>query len=479
MSLSFKSIQSLVLPMIRIFFILAIFCLMVSAQTLSPDTKYVVGVTVDSIGVAHYAYFQNSPSNVLTFSATDSSMQCVPMGSLTGQIPVVPIPMAAIPSVKTILDQITSNGTPAAFKDVSFFATSAQGMLAATALQSQSQVDWNATLSPAAILNKPSLAAIATSGAYSDLSGKPALGTAAAQNIGAFDAAGAAATTQAFAIQRANHTGTQAPDTITGLATVATTGAYGDLSGKPTLGTAASQSSSAFATSAQGTKADSALQSYTEMDPVAGAALVTHAALTTAAHGGIATSAQGTKADTAVQPVRAIATTAPLAGGGDLSADRTLTIGAATQSAAGSLSAADKTKLDGISSWTFGSPINATRTIQTVAAAANGWQLSSTRNATVSYSTALTTTTTIGGPSDGSVVLEVCSTNSPTAGNWITINTARASQTATLAIVLQLSSVNASTVVGIVPAGYYVRLRSITTAGTFSAAYVSGQEVLQ
>lgn len=43
-----------------------------------------------------------------------------------------------------------------------------------------------------------------------------------------------------------------------------------------------------------------------------------------------------------------LSTTAPLAGGGDLSANRTLTISAATTGAAGSMSAADKTKLDGI-----------------------------------------------------------------------------------------------------------------------------------
>ncbi len=43
---------------------------------------------------------------------------------------------------------------------------------------------------------------------------------------------------------------------------------------------------------------------------------------------------------------RAINTTAPLTGGGDLSADRTLAISAATTIAAGSMSAADKTKLD-------------------------------------------------------------------------------------------------------------------------------------
>ena len=45
-----------------------------------------------------------------------------------------------------------------------------------------------------------------------------------------------------------------------GLATVATTGAYGDLSGKPTLGTAAATASTDYATAAQGTLAATAVQ---------------------------------------------------------------------------------------------------------------------------------------------------------------------------------------------------------------------------
>lgn len=61
-------------------------------------------------------------------------------------------------------------------------------------------------------------------------------------------------------LARANHTGTQAASTITGLATVATTGAYGDLSGLPTLGTAAATNATAYATAAQGAKADTAVQ---------------------------------------------------------------------------------------------------------------------------------------------------------------------------------------------------------------------------
>lgn len=70
------------------------------------------------------------------------------------------------------------------------------------------------------------------------------------------------------------------------LSTVAKTGSYGDLSDRPALGTAAAQDSDAFASSAQGAKADSAVQ------PDALAAAI----------GTRATAAQGAKADSALQP---------------------------------------------------------------------------------------------------------------------------------------------------------------------------------
>lgn len=54
-----------------------------------------------------------------------------------------------------------------------------------------------------------------------------------------------------------------------------------------------------------------------------------------------------------VPTTRTISTTAPLAGGGDMSANRTFTISAATTSAAGSMSAADKTKLDTVTGGTY------------------------------------------------------------------------------------------------------------------------------
>jgi hypothetical protein len=110
-----------------------------------------------------------------------------------------------------------------------YFATTGQGATADSAVQPDD------------------LAPVATSGAYGDLSGRPTLGTAAAQNVEAF----------ATAAQGAKADSAVQPSA---LASVATSGAYGDLSGRPTLGTAAAQNVEAFATAAQGAKADSAVQ---------------------------------------------------------------------------------------------------------------------------------------------------------------------------------------------------------------------------
>lgn len=55
-----------------------------------------------------------------------------------------------------------------------------------------------------------------------------------------------------YYLARANHTGTQAASTITGLATVATTGAYSDLTGTPTTPTAGNPTATAGSTAVNG-----------------------------------------------------------------------------------------------------------------------------------------------------------------------------------------------------------------------------------
>lgn len=106
--------------------------------------------------------------------------------------------------------------------------------------------------------------------------------SAAKSKLDGIQAGATANQTDAYLLNRANHTGTQAASTITGLATVATTGSYNDLTGKPTipaaqvpadwnatsgvarilnkptLGTAAAANTGDFATAAQGNKADTA-----------------------------------------------------------------------------------------------------------------------------------------------------------------------------------------------------------------------------
>jgi hypothetical protein len=139
------------------------------------------------------------------------------------------------------------------------------------------------------------LADVATSGAYSDLSGTPTLGTAAATDSTAY-----ATSTQGGKADTAVQPGD--------LAEVATSGAYSDLSGTPTLGTAAATDSTAYATSTQGGKADTAVQpgdlaevatsgAYSDLSgtPTLGTAAATDSTA-------YATSTQGGKADTAVQP---------------------------------------------------------------------------------------------------------------------------------------------------------------------------------
>ncbi len=118
------------------------------------------------------------------------------------------------------------------------------------------------------------------------------------------------------------------------------------------------------------------------------------------------------------------------------------------------------------------------RSIETVAAAANGFQLSETHDAEVNYAVTIESTATIGSPASGTVVLEIAETNSATAGDWTEIDRFTNGIAVTLGLSHQSVETQAKSLYGLVPAGWYVRLRSINTLGTPSYTFNSGQEVL-
>lgn len=270
-------------------------------------------------------------------------------------------------------------------------ATSAQGALADTATQ------------------PGDLSAVATTGAYSSLSGLPTLGTAAATAATAYATAAQGATADT-ALQPAD-VGTAAAENVGVLAgnvvqldisarLPAVDGSQltgipggGDVSGPASSVTARIATFSGttgkllqdsgslvsdFATSAQGATADTATQpgdlatvattgAYADLTgqptfgDVSGPAVAVTARIATfngttgkliqdsgSAVADFAVAAQGALADTAVQPARSISTTAPITGGGDLSANRTFAIAAATSIVDGYATAIQITKLDGI-----------------------------------------------------------------------------------------------------------------------------------
>lgn len=103
----------------------------------------------------------------------------------------------------------------------------------------------NTLIADANLLPSSAFATVATTGAYSDLSGRPTLGTAAAAATTDF-APAAKGVTNGDAHNHSGGDGNQI--------------AYSSLSGLPTLGTAAAQNVDAFATGAEGDLAASALQ---------------------------------------------------------------------------------------------------------------------------------------------------------------------------------------------------------------------------
>lgn len=108
--------------------------------------------------------------------------------------------------------------------------------------------------------------------------------------------------------------------------------------------------------------------------------------------------------------------------------------------------------------------------------AATGYQVSATRIAHVCYEGTFATTSTIGGPSSASVFLETADTNSTTPADWTTRAQQTYSNTITLAVVLNQVQSNNWSFCRYIPAGKYVRLRSGNISGTASVSLNAAQQ---
>lgn len=115
---------------------------------------------------------------------------------------------------------------------------------------------------------------------------------------------------------------------------------------------------------------------------------------------------------------------------------------------------------------------SATRTIQTNDSAANGVQISSSRNSTVMYSVTINSSA-VGTASIGAITLSINPVNSATPGTWTEVGRLTCSSG-----VSGMSTSVGGQISAFVPAGYFCRLLVLTNIGTNTFTYDSGQEVL-
>lgn len=420
----------------------------------------------------HYHFLSPTEASTLGFNTSVAAPTLPGIGSAAGQIPMIPIPLSCMDL--SLSAPLAYDGTAKAIyiTGVTSFATVAStGSYSdlsgkPTIPSSQVNSDWSASSGITQVLNKPTL------------------GTASASNTTAFDASGSAASAQAASqpldgdltslaaasgtntVYYRSAANTWSPVTMGG--NMSFTGGTLNVS-SPGTGTVTSivagTGLSGGTITTTGTLAVSASQSISTLSNLTGNGFVKTS-------GGVGTLSVDTS--TYLTGNQTITLSGDVTGSGATAITSTLK----NTGTAGTYSSVT-TDAQGRVTTGFALSLNnaASVAIQTVAAAGNGAQVSATQAALVSYTVPTSTTSTIGGNSSVTVVLEICATNSATAANWVTISAVQNSQSVSLAVALQVIQVLQQIVCGIVPAGYFRRLRSIIT-GTGSASTASGQEAL-
>lgn len=107
----------------------------------------------------------------------------------------------------------------------------------------------------------------------------------------------------------------------------------------------------------------------------------------------------------------------------------------------------------------------------------SAFQISSTRNSRVSYTISVAATLSLSGGQTGTVVLEYADDSGITT-NVVTVQSSVNGNTGTLTIGLNTIQTGSASLSGDIPAGKYVRIRTVNTAGTPTFTFSSAQEVL-
>lgn len=107
----------------------------------------------------------------------------------------------------------------------------------------------------------------------------------------------------------------------------------------------------------------------------------------------------------------------------------------------------------------------------------SAFQPSATRDCQVTYSVDISCTSTLLGGQGGTVVLEIATNAGFTTGVQ-TLAQFVNSNSVSLAIAITVTQINTACLSGFIPAGYFVRIRTVNNTGTPTFTYTAGQEVL-